>query len=76
MTYFPFINKELIIVVGVLIYLFIILPMVFTPKWYLSNQFYFNSTTIKFNRNLGYFILKKGIQEIKYSIIENITDTL
>ena len=74
MTYFPFINKELIIVVGVLVYLFIILPMVFTPKWYLSN----NSILIvqpRFNRNLGVFHFKKGIQEIKYSIIENITIT-
>ena len=59
MTYFPFINKELIIVVGVLVYLFIILPMVFTPKWYLSNNSILISTTIRFNRNLGVFHFKK-----------------
>lgn len=29
MTYFPFINKGLIIIVGIIVYLIIILPMVF-----------------------------------------------
>lgn len=75
MTYFPFINKELIIVVGVLVYLFIILPMVFTPKWYLSNNSILIVQPSGLIETWEYFILKKGIQEIKYSIIENITIT-
>ena len=45
MTYFPFINKGLIIIVGILIYLIII---------------YFNNPTIGFNRNLGVFHFEKG----------------
>ena len=61
MTYFPFINKGLIIIVGILIYLIIILPMVLTPSGLIETW--------------EYFILKKGIQEIKYSVIENISIT-
>ena len=77
MTYFPFINKELIIVVGVFIYLFIILPMVFTPKWYLSNNSILIVQPSSLIETWEYFILKKGIQEIKYSdFINKISDEL
>ena len=75
MTYFPFINKELIIVVGVLIYLIIILPMIFTPRWYLNNDSILIIQPSGLIETWEYFILKKGIQEIKYSVIENITIT-
>ena len=75
MTYFPFINKGLIIIVGILIYLIIILPMVFTPRWYLNNDSILIIQPSGLIETWEYFILKKGIQEIKYSVIENISIT-
>lgn len=64
MTYFPFINKELIIVVGVLVYLFIILPMVFTPKWYLSNNSILIVQPSGLIETWEYFILKKVYKKL------------
>lgn len=74
-TYLPFINKWFITIIGILIYFIIILPIVFTPRWYLSNDSILVIEPLGLIETWEYFILKKGIQEIKYSIINNITVT-
>ena len=66
MTFFPSINKVLIIIIGIFIYLIIILPMIFTPRWYLSNNSILIVQPSGLIETWEYFILKKGIQEIKY----------
>ena len=67
-NYLPFINEWLITMIGLFIYFIIILPLVFTPKWYISNDSILIETW-------EYFVLKKGVHEIKYSTIDNITIT-
>ena len=61
MTYFPFINKGLIIIVGILIYLIIILPMVFTPRWYLNNEYsVIENITITYEKISSQYIYNEG----------------
>lgn len=74
-NYLPFINEWLITMIGLFIYFIIILPLVFTPKWYISNDSILIIQPKGIIETWEYFVLKKGVHEIKYSIIDNITIT-
>ena len=74
-NYLPFINEWLITMIGLFIYLIIILPLVFTPKWYISNDSILIIQPKGIIETWEYFALKKGVHEIKYSTIDNITIT-
>lgn len=74
-NYLPFINEWLITMIGLFIYFIIILPLVFTPKWYISNDSILIIQPKGIIETWEYFALKKGVHEIKYSTIDNITIT-
>ena len=74
-NYLPFINEWLITTIGLFIYFIIILPLVFTPKWYISNDSILIIQPKGIIETWEYFVLKKGVHEIKYSTIDNITIT-
>lgn len=74
-THLPFINKWLTTLLGIFIYFIIVLPIVFTPKWYLTNDSILIIQPSGLIETWEYFILKKGIQEVKYSAINNIIVT-
>ena len=74
-NYLPFINEWLITMIGLFIYFIIILPLVFTPKWYISNDSILIIQPKGIIETWEYFVLKKGVHEIKYSTIDNITIT-
>ena len=74
-NYLPFINEWLITMIGLFIYFIIILQLVFTPKWYISNDSILIIQPKGIIETWEYFALKKGVHEIKYSTIDNITIT-
>ena len=65
-NYLPFINEWLITTIGLFIYFIIILPLVFTPKWYISNDSILIIQPKGIIETWEYFVLKKGVHEIKY----------
>ncbi|MFQ6794226.1 MAG: hypothetical protein ACLRT4_15815 [Thomasclavelia sp.] len=73
LIYFNFINEIIIILLGLAYFIFISVPLVFTPKWYLTDKAIVivepNGIIDKWN----YLFFKKGMQIINYSSIANIS---
>lgn len=73
LIYFNFINEIIIILLGLAYFIFISVPLVFTPKWYLTDN---TIVIVEPNGIIDkwyYLLFKKGMQIINYSSIANIS---
>ena len=73
--YLPFINPWIIIIICLFIYIFIIIPISFTPKWCLSDTAMIVIEPDGICDIWKYILVRKNMLIIDYQIIQNISIT-